>query len=328
MLPGVAATYTFADQIVAVPYGVSTPLLFFDAVEFRAAGLDPENPPSTVIDLIEASRKVRASGVSPYGLVLFDWIGHWVLEQYAARRDLLVGTPDNGHVDGRPIVDVVSDAAVADLELFRFAVKEGHAFYLGPNPSNYAHLLKIVDPVDGGTMTIHTSASIVEVSGLIAAGSFSGVELGIGPLPGPGTGSLVGGNALWLADSGDPGRNGDAWELISWLTADSQLASFAAATGYVPYRQSAADHPTTVEAWSRLPQLRVGFDQLAGMPNTPAAGGLMFGPAVDFEQLLYGFTNEVMYGDGSIRAALVDLNERIDQLLADYASLSASATDP
>ena len=57
-LPAVAAAYSVEGVLRAVPYGVSTLLLLFDANEMTAAGLDPKRPPTTPEALLAASKAV------------------------------------------------------------------------------------------------------------------------------------------------------------------------------------------------------------------------------------------------------------------------------
>ena len=92
-------------------------------------------------------------------------------------------------------------------------------------------------------MAIHTSAAVCDILELLESGNWPGVELGVGPLPGPGEGSLIGGNALWMLDTGDPGRVGRAISVLQWLYEPEQLARLAAETGYVPPTAAAATVP-------------------------------------------------------------------------------------
>src|SRR5690606_33561832 len=139
--------------------GVSAPVLFFDANELRAAGLDPERPPLTVDELLDASRRIVDAGVSRYGLVLHDSLLPWVLEQYPARRDETIATSDNGRSPGEVDVDYATAENAAIVAAYRQGVIDGHVFWQGELNASYEDLIKIVDLQDGATMSIHTSAS-------------------------------------------------------------------------------------------------------------------------------------------------------------------------
>jgi ABC-type glycerol-3-phosphate transport system substrate-binding protein len=91
---------------------------------------------------------------------------------------------------------------------------------------------------------------------------------------------------LWVIDRQNPARSGAAHDLSEWLMDPARLARFAAATGYVPPRASAVDEPVLVQAWADRPQLRVAYDQLAGLAGDPAQIGLQVGPRQEIQRVL------------------------------------------
>jgi sn-glycerol 3-phosphate transport system substrate-binding protein len=318
MLPVVNATYSFDGQLFALPFGVSAPVLYIDAARFRAAGLDPTTPPRTVDELMAASEQLAARDASPFGLILYDWVTQFAVEQYAAQTGVLIGSSYNGRRSGDVKVDFVFPEAIDALETYRAGVEAGHTLWIGQNVDNVANLYRLVDPVNGGAMTIHTSGSLGDILQLVEAGNFPGAELAVGPMPGPGPGTLAGGNGLWLVDNADPQRVGAAFELASWLTEPTQVAHLAAATGYIPFTRSAAAEPEMVEAWFRRPQLRVGYDQLVAARGDEAAAGLLIGPAADREFVLFATSTRIIEDGEDVRTALEEASAQVNQLIADY----------
>jgi len=318
LLPLVRATYTVEDELVALPFAVSVPLLIFDATEFRAAGLDPNLPPSTLTELLAASAVIRESGSSPFGLVLPDWCGNYVLEQYSAKRGIPEGAPDNGHRTRLMTVDFATPENIADLTQLRDGVREGHVMYIGPNPSNFDDLVAITSETDGATMAIHTSGALGDVIRLLESGNFPGVELGVGQMPGPGVGSLIGGNALWLVDSGDADRAGRAWTVVDWLQQSTQLARLAAAVGYVPATTAAAEDPLLRNRWAEYPQLKVAYDQVVATPVNDASAGIIIGPFNERSFVLFEMCTDVMKNGVDPADALVAASTTVNRLLAQY----------
>ena len=100
LLPVVRELYRYDGTAQGVPYGVSTPVLVYDAAELRAAGLDPADPPTTLDELAAASAQLVASGASPHGLIVTDWYAHYLLLSGAVQRDEVVVEPDNGRRGG------------------------------------------------------------------------------------------------------------------------------------------------------------------------------------------------------------------------------------
>lgn len=318
LLPIVRATFSYEGRLVAAPFGVSTPLLWFDAAEFRAAGLDPSEPPTTLEELFDASAALVASGVSPYGLVLYDWMANHFLLTAALQRGELVATPDNGRRGGTPVVALDTAANAEVVQWMRDMVRTGGAVWIGITPSGVEDLTRIIDPVDGAVMSIHTSAALGDVIALIEAGSFPGVELGVAPIPGVARGAGVGGNGLFLIDHGDPRRAGAAAEVIEWFTRPEQIARLVAATGYLPPSFPVAAEPDVVASWSAHPQLRVGWEQVLALPGNDVTAGPLFGPSTEVNQLLSDFSATVATRDVDPSDVLADLTARINAVLEQY----------
>ena len=318
LLPVVAATYSMGGELQALPYGVSTPVLIFDATEMRAAGLDPTNPPRTAYELIAASMQIVASGASPHGLVVHEALASFLINQWAAKRDELVATPNNGR-DGEAItVDFDTPENRTAMQWIADVMSTGGGVAVLGNSSSFDDLVRIVDPVDGATMSIHTSAALGDVFSYIDNGAFPGLVVGVAPMPGPGVGATVGGNAMWLLDNGSPTRAGAAWEAIRWLTSPSPLATFDAATGYIPPGEAVAADPAVVAAWGRHPQLRVGYDQLLHMAGSAATAGALYGPGGDVDQVLRDLLRSIVERHTPPAKALALASQGVNDLLVQY----------
>lgn len=61
-VPASLAYGTFNDALWAIPYRVETHAIIFNKDHFREAGLDPENPPQTWNELIEAAKALTHDG--------------------------------------------------------------------------------------------------------------------------------------------------------------------------------------------------------------------------------------------------------------------------
>lgn len=318
VLPVVDALYRYRGTLQGVPYGVSTPVLFFDAAEFRAAGLDPDDPPLTLAELAAASEQIVRSGASPHGLVVTDWYAHYLLLSGAVQRGDLLLAPDNGRSGGDVAVQFDTPANREAMAWLLDVVTSKGGVWIGVTPSGTEDFLKIASRVDGGAMAVHTSGSLGDVISVLEGGSFDGIELGVGPMPGPARGATVGGNGWFLIDHGDPRRVGAAFALVEWLSAPERLARLVEATGYLPPRIAVFSEPLVAEAWERYPQLRVGFDQIFSMSGGASAAGPLFGPNAEVDNLLFTFTTSVVARGEPVDEALGRLTGEVEALLAQY----------
>ncbi|WP_332693511.1 ABC transporter substrate-binding protein [Halalkalibacter lacteus] len=67
---------TYEDTLLGLPYDGTARALFYNKEHFRAAGLDPDNPPTTIEELEEAARKLTIKEGNRYEQIGFiPWFG-------------------------------------------------------------------------------------------------------------------------------------------------------------------------------------------------------------------------------------------------------------
>ena len=97
-LPSVVGYYADPDgNMLSMPFNSSTPVMYYNKAAFEAAGLDPESPPKTWDEVVEASRAIIESGAATCGFTT-GWQS-WVQlgELPSAYHDVPVRkTLDNG----------------------------------------------------------------------------------------------------------------------------------------------------------------------------------------------------------------------------------------
>ena len=321
--PATLAQYAVNGVQWAMPFNVSDPVLIYNRKMFIAAGLDPDKPPTTLDELSAAARKIVESKAAPHGIAVdsnFDNGGGWFLEQWTAKLGQFYVDHDNGRA-GRATATTFNtpefNAAITQLQSM---VKDGSAVDVGDNPSGFDHLLKLADKTAPAAMTITTSASIGAVLDVLKTGQFPHLlpeDVGVGPMPGPGApGTIVGGAAMWINNSGDPQRIAAAWDYINYLTQAAQQSTWAAATGYIPIR---ADANELEPLKSKLadPRFAVAGAQLLAIPNTPTSNGPVVGPLQEVRTTLAQAIAKI-YGGADVTATLAEAQAEMDRLIKDY----------
>jgi len=90
--------YSYASVLQTMPFQLSNPILYYNKKAFRAAGLDAEKPPTTLNEILDASRKIvatgKAKGAADKGFALE--IQAWYPEQFLSKAGEAVVNNDNG----------------------------------------------------------------------------------------------------------------------------------------------------------------------------------------------------------------------------------------
>jgi len=267
--------YTTEGVLRAMPWTVSNPVLIYDKNAFRAAGLDPEQPPQTLDEVREYSEKIVEAGAARQAIALRAEA--LVNESLYAKS----GEPYLNHRNGRDgrATKTLLDTK-AGLDIWRWwddLVQSDLGFFTGSEPDNVDNLFAL--GTGDAAMTIDVSTVIGSVFAVLESGQFTDLDLGIGPLPGleSGGGVPVGDGSLWIPRTGSAQRSAAAWELIKFLSAPEQQAAFTVGSrgGYVPIRRSAIDDPGLQAMWSENPELMVPYEQFeAGTESTAAIGAV------------------------------------------------------
>ncbi|MCL2029169.1 MAG: ABC transporter substrate-binding protein [Deltaproteobacteria bacterium] len=77
--PNMMALGNFNGKQYAIPFAISTPIIYYNADLLRKAGIDPDNPPKTWDEMIAAAHKIKALGAEYTGL-FYDYqaTGNWM----------------------------------------------------------------------------------------------------------------------------------------------------------------------------------------------------------------------------------------------------------
>jgi sn-glycerol 3-phosphate transport system substrate-binding protein len=274
-LPRATGYYSYQDVLHAMPFAISNPILMYDAGAFEEAGLDPADPPTTLAEVREYSRKIVDSGAAEHGIALR--VEPYIFEFLNAKSGGTYVNNGNGR-------DARADAATLDtavaLEIWTWwndMVADGLALNTGGTPGNIDHMLAIGN--GGAAMAMEASGVLGTVRGVLESGQFPGVTVAAAPLPSlDGSGGVpVGDGALWIPKASSPERRGAAWQLVKYLASAEQQAGLAVAGGYAPIRRDAAEVPALAVAWDADPIFRVGYDQLVSGPVNDATVGSLIG---------------------------------------------------
>ena len=120
--------YIYNDETYAVPTTADTTRLAYNKEIFENAGLDPEAPPTTFSEVVEACEAIEASGQGVYcfGLPL-KWVGwaSWMLDPAITDSDSDLTGKGIFNVDTQ---EYESDRYAPGVELYRSLITNGWAY--------------------------------------------------------------------------------------------------------------------------------------------------------------------------------------------------------
>lgn len=265
--------YTVNGTLWPMPFNVSNPVFFYNKTAFTKAGLDPNKPPATLLEVTAAAKKLKDSGaVSKAGFGLKT--DPWFLEQWLAKAGRPYVNNGNGRKKRATAVEFDSKQGLEIFTWLSDMVSSGLAITnSNQGTAAFDNLLGIGNGTNA--MTIDSSASLGTISSVLGSGAYPNVELGVGPMPGPvGKGGvLVGGASLYLVAKSAPAKQAAAWDYAKYLNTAQVQATWAAGTGYIPVVEAATKLPAVQELWAKTPGYKVAYDQLlSGVNNTATAG--------------------------------------------------------
>jgi sn-glycerol 3-phosphate transport system substrate-binding protein len=317
---GLLAQYSVGGTLQTMPFQLSNPILYYDKKVFRAAGLDPEKPPTTLNELLEASRKIvatgKAKGATDKAFALE--IQAWYPEQFMSKAGEAIVNNDNGRAARATAAKLDSKTFTDTLQWIATMNKEGLLLNTGRNPAGQSHLLAVAS--GGVAMTFGTSAALGTVYQLLP--NFPNVELGLAPLPGPtGAGVTVGGGSLYMTNKSTDEQKAGVWDFMKFLNTPENQVFWHVNTGYIPTRQSATKSAEVQTFWSRRPGFKIAYDQLASSKPPVGGGGPLIGDYLGFRAALESSLESVV-SDGDVAKAqskaqadatkaIVDYNKRI-----------------
>jgi ABC-type sugar transport system, periplasmic component len=242
---------------IGLPFGISTPILYYNADRFREAGLDPANPPQTWEELPQVAKQLTGDG--HYGISVpldFGWLYQAVMETYG-------GSMMNA--DGKT-VGLDSEASIKAVQTIVDMVSKDKSMPL-------LQLTQTFDSMAKGdvSMLVNTTAGL----GMVLP--TAKYELMTAPFPTyAGNRVVPAGGANLMIFSQDKAKQEAAWDFVKYLTDAKRSVKISASTGYMVSRQSALDDPDMQKFLEENPVYKATYGQIDTMVpwfNFPGQGG-------------------------------------------------------
>lgn len=283
----------------ALPYGVSVPMLYYNADIFHKAGLDPDRPPATLSELRTAAQQIVSSRAARYGVNLSsDGSGLWGYQSLILSNGGRLMNADESRL-------TLTDPKVSSvIRYWADIAKSGLGRPLDRKTEQDAFLRGDL------AMFFQSNSSIV---GLTSAKP--GFQIRSAPFPIPDGGTrkapAAGGGLVVLSKDAD--KQAAAWAVITELTSPRGATTLTKASGYLTPNRVA------VEGESYLaPFYRQNDTMTAALTEVPAVVPWYQFPGRHASEIMSLISDDFLAarrGSMTVSKALADATNRAESLL-------------
>ncbi|MFN8372735.1 MAG: ABC transporter substrate-binding protein [Anaerolineae bacterium] len=296
--------------IWSLPFQRSTPILYYNKDMFREAGLDPEQAPRNLEELIADATALTAADGSRWGLMLPVQGGFpiWVFQSFAIAFGQNLAEDDPTVVYLNSPETLAALTAIVEMGTVQNIMPAGGTVW-GDTPTAFLN--------GQAGIIYHTTGNLTNI---LNNATF---EVGVGFLPsgpagedGTGYGTPTGGGNLYMFANSSPEEQAAAWEWIQFLASPEIQSDWGAATGYIAARMSAWDIDPLAARVAEFPQYAVARDQLE-----IAQREFTSYRAIDTQNIINTTLAAIISGSVPLDQAQATLDEaqaQIDSLLEEY----------
>ena len=321
-LPAVAGYFSdSAGKLMALPFNISTPILFYNKDAFRKAKLDPEKPPRTWYEMPKAMGELVGAGYEcAYTTTWPSWVqienmSTWHNQDFATRDNGLAG------LDAKLIFN--THLMVRHVSMLSSWARSGYFTYSGRRIQGERRFAR----GECGMITA-SSASYAQLR------SEAKFDFGVAQLPyyddirGAPHHSLISGGALW-AMAGKSAAEGRATaRFLAWLARPEVQAEWHQRTGYVPVTRAAYELTARPGFYKENPGHEIAIRQLLLNQPTRESRGIRLGDFAQIRAIIEEELEPVWEGKVEPKLALDRAAERGDALLCKFERENRAGHEP
>lgn len=297
-------------QMLSMPFNSSTTVFYYNKDAFKAAGLDPNKPPTTWPEVTLAAAKLKASGhACPFTT---SWVSWTQLESFGAWHNTLFASKNNGFggTDARLLIN--QPLFVRHIQDLENMAKQGLFVYKGRNNK------------PDTTFPSGECAMITASAGLLGnIKQNAKFDWAVAPLPYypdvPGTpqNTVIGGASLWVM----AGKPADHYKAVAaffdYLSSPEVQSASHKRTGYLPITTAAFKLTEDSGYYKQNPGADVAVNQMI-RKTTDKSRGIRLGNFLQIRTIIDEELEQVWAGKKSAKEALDEAVKRGNEQLAAF----------
>lgn len=245
---GLVKSSSFNGKQVALPFQISTQIMFYNKDMADAEGIKVPTKWSEMDEFMKKTAKVSGGKTERYATVIPGW-DQWYFEPFFLNNGVKIVNADNKSTD------LNSEKALKISESIKKWHQEGTA-YLAYGKDASANMRQ--NFLDKKAFSVIHTTSLYDM--YVQNAKF---KVGMAWLPvGDTSFSEIGGNVLLIPKKNSQEVKNAAWTLMSYLTSKDVNMVWATDTGYMPTRNSVTKTDAAKEFLKTKPAFQVVFDNL------------------------------------------------------------------
>ncbi len=252
--PALRSNAMEAGHVMGVPFQNSTPVLYYNVDAFREVGLDPDKPPVTWAEWVDAAKRLTkrdGNQVTRWGLMMNEVEDNlmWLVSGFAMSNG---GQYFNADWGGEVYYNEPST-----LGAVQFLDDLIHKHRVMPEGVNDANAMTAAFFSGRAAMILNSTGAL----GFVRQNMKLPYRVAFVPRALVNA-APIGGGSLMIPAGNSPERQQAAWTLISWLTSPAVAGQWSRYTGYFAPNRAAYDLPEMQAYLQQHPDARVALDQL------------------------------------------------------------------
>lgn len=307
-LDSVSDFFSIDGELASLPFNNSNAIMYYNRDVFEEAGLNPDDPPTTLAEVRSASETLVEETDVDYGIT---WPNHvWFVEHWYSFEGELMTDAENGH-DGDPSEFRTPDAIFDFYEWWKGMADDG--LYTNPGIEAWGEATSLF--TEQKSAMLLTSTSFV-TGAQNAAENFTADNAPYPSISETRAGPVIGGASFYVPAGLSDDRYNEIGQLLEFIARPETQISWHKGTGYYPNNQEALEQLRSDGFYEENPMFSTAIDQLqASDTSNPATKRILLGPARSVQTTIQNMSVEIINAD-DIQPKIEEMKSTIEEELS------------
>jgi sn-glycerol 3-phosphate transport system substrate-binding protein len=309
-LDNVSDFFVIDGSLASLPFNNSNAIMYYNRDKFEEAGLDPDDPPTTIAEVRSASEQIVAETDVEFGIT---WPNHvWFVEHWYSFEGELMTDAENGHA-GDPTTLRTPDAIVDLYDWWKGMADDG--LYTNPGIEAWGEATSI--------FTEQKSAMLLTSTAFVtgAQNAAEGFTVDNAPYPSVSetrVGPVIGGASFYVPSGLSDDRYGQIGQLLQFIARPETQIDWHQGTGYYPNNENALEQLRSEGFYEENPMFGTAIEQLqASDIDDPATKRILLGPARQVQTTVQNKSVDIINADDT-ESEIEAMKSEVEETLESY----------